>query len=448
MIAIIPSCIAFRSSLQQLSIAITALQNMSFASCGTWVGENFLFSEVLESDQRTPCMMFSIPNSILTLFHMEGGGDTFGLLAPRLEFWITMVVALIMSAIFSTFLSIIIYHLIVLPREEQKNKPAQNESTTPFLVGFGIIIPLCTLYPFYIVRFFCVKNKIIKFLTGVSCFYLVMVIRYFALVLLTCFIMVQVNMVVAVFRCSEAMFGFLPTGVDESLTNLIIYNAFPVEVKFNNGVVKSTWGNTSQFLVHWVKYIFILGMYSSILLAYNYQPYPDLEGPSLQDINIRIGFTPQQLINNASVAVLFQVYLTTFGYGLTFLASLCGVQVTTMMLNPLFESTSPSDFWGRKWNMVVHGILKRGVYKPVRTKYPRFVASLATFTASGLFHEWLLSGEYTASVLHLSLRLSSLTIRHLHPGFKLCFLQYVKNKPLCMFPVMVETHCSLFGMLL
>jgi hypothetical protein len=244
------------------------------------------------------------------------------------------------------------------------------------------------------------------------------------------------------------MFGFLPTGVDESLTNLIIYNAFPVEVKFNNGVVKSTWGNTSQFLVHWVKYIFILGMYSSILLAYNYQPYPDLEGPSLQDINIRIGFTPQQLINNASVAILFQVYLTTFGYGLTFLASLCGVQVTTMMLNPLFESTSPSDFWGRKWNMVVHGILKRGVYKPVRTKYPRFVASLATFTASGLFHEWLLSGEYTASVLHLSLRLSSLTIRHLHPEFKLCFIQSVKNRPLCMFPVMVETHCSLFGMLL
>ena len=114
-------------------------------------------------------------------------------------------------------------------------------------------------------------------------------------------------MVVAVFRCSEAMFGFLPVGVDQSLTNLIIYNAFPVEVIINNGVIlKSTWGNTSQFLVYWVKYIIILGLYASILLAYNYQPYPDLEGPSLQDINIRIGFTPQQLINNASVASKFK----------------------------------------------------------------------------------------------------------------------------------------------
>jgi len=61
------------------------------------------------------------------------------------------------------------------------------------------------------------------------------------------------------------------------------------------------------------------------------------------------------------------------------------------MLNPIFESTSPSDFWGRKWNLVVHGILKRGVYKPVRTRCSRFVASVATFIASGLFHEWLLT---------------------------------------------------------
>ena len=38
----------------------------------------------------------------------------------------------------------------------------------------------------------------------------------------------------------------------------------------------------------------------------------------------------------------------------------------------------------------VHGILKRGVYKPVRTKYSRLAASTATFIASGLFHEWIL----------------------------------------------------------
>lgn len=35
-----------------------------------------------------------------------------------------------------------------------------------------------------------------------------------------------------------------------------------------------------------------------------------------------------------------------------------------------------------------------GVYKPIRSKYSRFNASVATFIASGFFHEWLLSGEH------------------------------------------------------
>ena len=35
------------------------------------------------------------------------------------------------------------------------------------------------------------------------------------------------------------------------------------------------------------------------------------------------------------------------------------MQQGPMMLNPIFESASPSDFWGRRWNLVVHGLLKR-----------------------------------------------------------------------------------------
>ena len=50
--------------------------------------------------------------------------------------------------------------------------------------------------------------------------------------------------------------------------------------------------------------------------------------------------------------VLFQIYLTTFGFGLSFIASLTGVQLIPFMLNPIFESSSPSDFWGRRWNLV------------------------------------------------------------------------------------------------
>ena len=59
------------------------------------------------------------------------------------------------------------------------------------------------------------------------------------------------------------------------------------------------------------------------------------------------------------------------------------------MRNPMLEATSPSDFWGRRWNVLVHLVLKRSVYKPVRRFAPAAVASLAVFVASGLFHEWI-----------------------------------------------------------
>lgn len=86
------------------------------------------------------------------------------------------------------------------------------------------------------------------------------------------------------------------------------------------------------------------------------------------------------------------MYLTTFSEGLDFVtASLTGCESEPIMLNPVFKSSSPTDFWSQRWNRLVHGVLKSGVYLPVRHffKAPREIAVIATFLASGLFHEWL-----------------------------------------------------------
>lgn len=98
------------------------------------------------------------------------------------------------------------------------------------------------------------------------------------------------------------MFGFLPSSVDDSWTNLFIYMAFPIEIKFRNGPVKSTWRNVAYNFVNWVKYIIILGLYSSFLVPFGYQPCPNVEGPSILDINLLNGFSREQLINNFSMA--------------------------------------------------------------------------------------------------------------------------------------------------
>jgi Membrane bound O-acyl transferase family len=97
--------------------------------------------------------------------------------------------------------------------------------------------------------------------------------------------------------------------------------------------------------------------------------------------------------DSALLAVLFQLFLTTFGEGLVFVtAVISGRQVERLMDNPIFASASPSDFWGRRWNLLIHACLKNGVYKPLRRHVGASpaVATLAAFAASAAFHEWLL----------------------------------------------------------
>ena len=99
------------------------------------------------------------------------------------------------------------------------------------------------------------------------------------------------------------MFGFLPPHVDDSLTNMLIYTAFPVEIKFDSkGATKSDWQRVKYNFFYWVKYMLILGLYCSVLQAYDYQPYPNDEGPALLDIKLATGFSRGQLVNNISAA--------------------------------------------------------------------------------------------------------------------------------------------------
>jgi hypothetical protein len=99
--------------------------------------------------------------------------------------------------------------------------------------------------------------------------------------------------------------------------------------------------------------------------------------------------------NNIATAIIYQVMLTAYTQSLCVLMiGLFRVQVQGAFYNPLFESTSPSEFWGKRWNVMVHSLLKRGVFKPVmKVCSSKFVASFAAFVASGLFHEWLLMSK-------------------------------------------------------
>lgn len=92
------------------------------------------------------------------------------------------------------------------------------------------------------------------------------------------------------------------------------------------------------------------------------------------------------------------MYLTTYCEGLALaFAVATGYQTQPLMSNPLFGSKSPSDFWGRRWNLVVHTVLKNGVFKPVRRYFSKTTAVVAAFLASAAFHEWLLLAVFFPS---------------------------------------------------
>ena len=95
------------------------------------------------------------------------------------------------------------------------------------------------------------------------------------------------------------MFGFLPTFVEDSLSNTMTYNAMPMEVMFDSkGPLKSSWGDVKRNLIKFVQFYFILGGYCSLLTPYDYAPYPSEMGTNLLDINFFHGFSRDQLINN------------------------------------------------------------------------------------------------------------------------------------------------------
>ena len=150
---------------------------MSSSSLGTWIGQTFFFSDILESDTRTPVLQFTIPDIILQIFLMSKNNNDdddvqykFGILIPYVEFWIALAVTLLMGAIFSSCISVIMYYFIILPQKQSKKN--NNDSMTHFLVGFGIVMPICVVSPYLGLRYFGIKNKVMKFLTGVvSCLY-------------------------------------------------------------------------------------------------------------------------------------------------------------------------------------------------------------------------------------------------------------------------------------
>lgn len=67
-----------------------------------------------------------------------------------------------------------------------------------------------------------------------------------------------------------------------------------------------------------------------------------------------------------------------------------GISVQPIMNRPL-ASISLSDLWGKRWNRGFRTLVHKLIFRPVQRHYGPVAATLATFLASGLIHDFVIS---------------------------------------------------------
>lgn len=125
----------------------------------------------------------------------------------------------------------------------------------------------------------------------------------------------------------------------------------------------------------------------SIMIPYDFQPFPAREITGFTDL-LWWGNLANSYLVGALLKITLEGGLTAASVAMSVYTGLRTVDVN---LYPLTATSSPSDFWGRRWNRLVSNGLKRAVFKPLRMGgLSRPLAALATFVASGLLHEYML----------------------------------------------------------
>eukprot|EP00966_Prymnesium_polylepis_P005862 133703-Prymnesium_polylepis.1 len=108
------------------------------------------------------------------------------------------------------------------------------------------------------------------------------------------------------------------------------------------------------------------------------------------------------------------LFLRLFCDSFATLLALGGYRPQTTFRSPLLRSTSLSDFWSRRWNLLIHGLFRRTVFEPLARRHlPPWAAGLVAFALSGVFHEYSFALAQPA----------------LHKSLGRCFLFFVAQAP-------------------
>ena len=239
---------------------------------------------------------------------------------------------------------------------------------TAALFAFGIAMPCVVMEPIYVMQALDIQNK------GLIMVFLA-------------------TPIVNSLRIAEAFYGFAPAATVSSAKHYVVYFSCFFGIKFDGNQKNSPERVTHQFFAKRLRTLgrdfVIVSVLISILAPTNYEFFDTHSNVDAMNHSLSEMVSWKHLFNNGLVAFLISASLSQSSLGVSLIYNiLYGYQTYEVVLNPLFQSKSPSDFWGRRWNVLVHTQLKNGVYKPTR-KFAdsKWMAVAATFIVSGIIHE-------------------------------------------------------------
>lgn len=255
----------------------------------------------------------------------------------------------------------------------------ESKSMKIFLLGYGLLIPLCWIVPFLLIDIFQIKNVVHANLGAM---------------------LIAINSL----KYSETISGFHPKNSEKSFIKFLRNTSFFMVATDEDGepIKMSPSEKQNRLKRNLVRYFFLC-IIMSVLLQKNFvlfsKPKSEIdfkENCVAQDFicitNIfwRL-FDLRHLANNFIMAFLANMTLGVSADMAGMANVLRGIKLKDVTMNPMLESTSPSDFWGRRWNRLIHATLKGGVYKPVRSlTNSATAATFAVFIVSGIIHEFIL----------------------------------------------------------
>ena len=201
---------------------------------------------------------------------------------------------------------------------------------------------------------------------------------------------VAIQCALAFFRWLELLCGTGPRGFDKKLLNFVVYFALPLEVAFDESgnLARAPPGLLRHVCISGVGHALLQLVVQSVARATSFSPF--LDDIRRQPImSLPLWGLPWSLPALYLQVLWVYAFVAQAMIVVRAIPTLLGVATVQPMLGPLWFSTTTREFWGRRWNMLIHRIMKRTYFTPLLKRgYPR-LGGLMAFVISGLFHEHL-----------------------------------------------------------